>query len=240
MKTQKIWFVLGLAAVLALAACSGSPLSSAGDKPAVRQLTAAGQGKVYLVPDLAMVSIGVHSEAATVGEALKNNNAQADAIQKALVALGIDAKDIQTSVFNVYPQQRFDQKGEPSSTIYVVDNTVSVTVRDLSKLGGLLDKVVASGANSIHGIQFDVKDKSKAVAEARKMAIDDARSQAQALAQDAGVQLGPLQTLNVSQDSQMNSIALAKGGMVAADTSVPVSSGQFLITMDATLTYEIK
>jgi uncharacterized protein YggE len=205
-------------------------------------LSANGEGKVYLVPDLANIFIGVHSEAATVADALKANNTQADAIQKALVALGVDPKDIQTSAFNVYPQQQFDQKGENPRTNYVVDNTVNVTVRDLNQLGTLLDSVVSSGANSIHGIQFDVKDKAKALAQARKQAIDDAKAQAQAMAQDAGVQLGLVQTINVSMGNNPPSpVYYAKDAMsVGAGGSVPVSSGQLLIVAQATLTFEIK
>lgn len=248
MTTKRVWIILSLGLVLILAACSAGPLSAPSpvsaastDFPAVRHLTATGEGKVYLVPDLAFIFIGVHSEAANVGDALKANNTQADAIQKSLVALGVDVKDIQTSAFNVYPQQQYDQKGEVGKTIYVVDNTVSVTVRDLTKLGTLLDTVVTSGANSIHGINFDVKDKAKAVAEARKQAIDDAKAQAQALAQDAGVQLGLLQSINVSLGNNPPSpVYYDKAMSVGAGGSVPVSSGQLLINAQANLVYEIK
>ena len=249
MTIKRLWIVLSLGLVLALAACSSGPLgtppvstSTSTDKPALRQLMASGEGKVYLVPDLAYIFIGVHSEANNVGDALKANNTQADAIQKSLIELGVDVKDIQTSAFNVYPQQQFDQKGENPKTIYVVDNTVNVTVRDLTKLGSLLDKVVGSGANSIHGIQFDVKDKAKAVAEARKQAIDDAKSQALAMAQDAGVQLGDLQTLNVNLGDQPSPVYATDKAVMAAGSSpnVPVSSGQLLITAQANLTFEIK
>ena len=132
------------------------------------------------------------------------------------------SKDIQTSAFNVYPQQQVNPK-DPSATetktTYVVENTVNVTVRDLSKLGGLLDKVVGSGANTIHGIQFDVKDKAKALSEARKQAIDDAKAQAAEVAQAAGVQLGAIQTLNVYTGGQPGPVYQGKGGFaVAADS----------------------
>lgn len=250
MNTKHVWILMSFILVLALAACSSGPIGTppgsnsaqTTDLKSIRQLSTTGEGKVYLVPDLAYVFIGVHSEAANVGDSLKANNAQADAIQKSLIALGVDVKDIQTSAFNVYPQQQYDQKGANPKTIYVVDNTVNVTVRDLTKLGSLLDSVVGSGANSIHGIQFDVKDKAKALAEARKQAIDDAKSQAQALAQDAGVQLGALQSLNVNMNNgQPSPVYYAKDAMsVGAGGSVPVSSGQLLITAQANLTYEIK
>jgi uncharacterized protein YggE len=205
-------------------------------------LNTVGQGKVYLVPDLAYIFIGVHSEADSVANALKDNNTQAQAIQKALIDQGVDPKDIQTSAFNVYPQQQTDAKGEPGKMVYVVENTVNVTVRDLSKLGVLLDKVTSSGANSIHGIQFDVKDKQKALAEARKQAIDDAKRQASELAQAAGVQLGAIQNMNVYTGGQPTPLYQGKGGSfsMAADSSVPVSSGQLLVTAEANINFEIK
>ena len=249
MTTKRFWIFLSLGLVLVLSACSSGSLgaspasvkAASTDQPSIRQLSATGEGKVYLVPDLASVIIGVHSEANNVGDALKANNTQSEAIQKSLAASGIDVKDIQTSAFNVYPQQQFDQKGVTPKTIYVVDNTVNVTVRDLTKLGTLLDTVVSSGANSIHGIQFDVQDKAKAIAEARKQAINDAKAQALALAQDAGVELGLLQTLNVSMGNQPTPVSYSKAVM-AQDSggNVPVSSGQLLITAQANLIYEIK
>ena len=127
--------------------------------------------------------------------ALSDNSTQAQAIQKALTGMGVDPKDIQTSAFNVYPQQlqpnpRPDGSETTPVTTYAVDNTVSVTVRDLSKLGALLDQVVKSGANNINGIQFDAEDKTKALSEARKLAIQDAKNQAQEIATDFGRHAG--------------------------------------------------
>ncbi len=244
MNAKRMLGLLSLIIVLALAACTAAPAATDNNKPALRQMNAVGQGKVYLVPDVAYVSIGVRSEADTVAEALKDNNIQAQAIQKALTDLGVDLKDIQTSAFNVYPQQQQNPKLPTDGTlktIYVVENTVSVTVRDLSKVGSLLDKVTSSGANSINGIQFDVKDKAKAIAEARKQAIADARQQATELAQAAGVQLGAIQTLNVYTGGQPSPVYQGKGGFsAAADSQVPIASGQLLITAEANISFEIK
>jgi uncharacterized protein YggE len=233
-------FVLSLVSACApITAAAQAPATT----PATRTLTAQGEGKVYLTPDLAYVFIGVHSEADTVGQALTNNNNQAQGVTSALKELGVDPKDIQTSAFNVNPQNQFDNNGKPTKTIYVVDNSVNVTVRDLSKLGQILDTSVKSGANTISGIQFDVKDKPTAIAEARKLAIDDARKQAQDLASAGGVTLGDLQTLNVYNSSGPVPVFEGKGGGASAMSvaaNVPVSSGQLVIIMDATLVYEMK
>lgn len=251
MKPKQSWiFVLfSLVVVVALAGCAAAPTAYAASadqtNPPVRQLTASGQGKVYLVPDVAYVSIGVHTESDTVAAALNNNSTQAQAIQKALTGLGVDPKDIQTSAFNVYPQQQ-QPNPKPGSTetttktTYAVDNTVSVTVRDLSKLGALLDQVVKSGANNINGIQFDALDKTKALSEARKLAIQDAKNQAQEIATDSGVTLGDIQTVNANVSGMPGPIYGGKGGFAVADASVPVASGQLVITADASITYLLK
>lgn len=233
--------VASLIVVSLLGACAAGAGGSAGSPPPVRSMSVTGQGRVTITPDLAYVTVGVHSEAESVGEALKSNTSQAQSVAQVLQNMGIDAKDIQTSNFNVYPQQKIGPQGEQLGIVYVVDNTVYVTVRDLSKLGQLLDQVVSSGANNINGIQFDSSTKEKAMSEARQQAIANAKAQADELAKAAGVTLGPIQTLNVYSNPQPIPILDAKGGAGAsAAGQVPVSAGQLVITADASMTYEIK
>jgi uncharacterized protein YggE len=184
----------------------------------------------------------VHTESDSVATALSDNNTQAQAVSSALKELGVDPKDIQTSAFSVNPQQQFDKNGQPTKTVYVVDNTVNVTVRDLSKLGSMLDTTVKSGANTINGISFDVQDKATAIAQARKLAIEDGRSQATDMASAAGVTLSDLQTLNVYASSGPVPVYEAKGGAntVSVASNVPTASGQMVITMEASMVYAIK
>ncbi len=119
--------------------------------------------------------------------ALNDNNEQAQAVTAALKTLNIEEKDIQTTSFNIYPQQQYEANtGKITGTIYMVDNTVYVTIRDLKKLGESLDAVVRSGANSINGINFDVVDKETALSKARELAITNARKQAEELAKASG------------------------------------------------------
>lgn len=240
MRKKLILIVTAVLLVAALSACSGG-LAPTGNQPAVRTMVVSGQGKVTLVPDLAYVNIGVHSEGADVAEALKSNTAQAQAVAEAIQGLGVDPKDIQTSNFNIYPQQQIGPNGEQQGVKYMVDNTVYVTVRDLSKLGELLDKVVSSGANNINGITFDASNKDQAISEARQQAIDNAKQQATELAKAAGVTLGPIQTLNVYSNNVPIPMYDAKGGAaMSAVGSVPVSAGQLVLTADASISYEIK
>lgn len=222
-----------------LSACQPVPAASSVQP---RSISANGQGEVFLTPDIAYVFIGVHSQNKNVSDALKDNNGKAQAIASTLTNQGIAPKDIQTSSFNVFPQQQYGPQGETTGELtYVVDNTVNVTVRDLTKLGQLLDTVIGSGANSINGIQFDIKDKQQAQVQARQMAIDDAKKQAGEIAKAAGVQLGSV--TNVSVSTNPNPVPLFEGKGVAANAAgsqVPVSSGQMSVSVYATITYELR
>lgn len=239
MKRTVLITVLGLLIVGLLAACQGAaPVNNYVTPP---QISVSGSGKVYLVPDIAYVYIGVRSQADDVATALSQNNAQAQAIASTLKERNVAAEDIQTSSFNVYPQQEYTPTGELSKTVYVVENSVFVKVRDLQNLGTLLDAVVRSGANSINGITFDVQDRASAEAEARKLAVDDAKAKAVELANLAGIELGNLYSVSVYSSGGAMPVFEAKGGGGAAyDASAPVAAGQMVIQADASMTYFIK
>ena len=208
-------------------------------KQVYRTLTVSGSGKVYLTPDIAYINLGVHSEGANAAETVADNNAQTTKILDALKKSGVAEKDIQTVNFSIYPQQQYDTEGKPTGELrYTVDNTVYVTVRDLTKIGDLLDAAVKAGANNVYGIQFDVADKSKAMSDARKAAIDNARAIAEELAVAAGVTLGDVQTINMYGGSAPI-IVEAKMSGYAAD-SVPVQPGQLAITVEVNIVYEIR
>ncbi len=236
MKKKVLVLVLGVLLVSILAACQGS--NQVTSNP--RLIAVNGVGKVYLVPDIAYVYIGVHSQADNVAAALSQNNTQAQAITSTLKELNIASEDIQTTAFNVYPQQTYGPNGEVTGTIYVVENQVYVKVRDLQNLGSMLDAVVRSGANNITGITFDVQDHASAEAEARKLAIEDAKSKATELANLAGVQLGELYGVNISSSGSPMPVYEAKGGVGGGAATVPVAAGQLMIEVDANLSYLIK
>ena len=204
-----------------------------------RSIIVDGSGQVTIVPDIATINIGVHTEAEDVSEGLTKNTAQANAITSALTEMGIDKKDIQTSNFNVWPSDRYDpMTGQVTGRYFAIDNTVNVTVRDLSMLGDALTAVVNAGANSIYGITFDISDRSAAVAEARDLAIKDAQAKAKAIADSAGVNLGKI--INVSVIEGSMPIRFGDFGGMAAEAAVPIAAGTLTITMQANLTFAIK
>lgn len=233
MKKKVLVIVSSLLMIGVLAACQG--ISPAG----TRQISATGTGKVYVVPDLAYVYIGVHTQEADVATALSQNNSQAQSISDTLKGQGIAAEDIQTTAFNVYPQQNYGPDGQPTDTTYAVDNTVFVTIRDLSKLGTILDATVRSGANTINGVSFDVADRTAAENQARELAVENAKANAAELARLGNVALGQLMSISVYSNNNPTPVYAEKGGG-AASSAAPIASGQLVIQVDANLSYDIK
>jgi len=242
MKNKSIIFaVLALIALL-VSACGPTTVNQAAPPP-VRSVSVSGAGSANLVPDIAYIYLGVHTEKPSASEAVDENNAQTQKMIEALKDFGIAAKDIRTTNFSIWPQERYDQfTGSPTGEkTYVVDNTVYVTVRDLGKLGDLLDTVVAAGANTVNSIQFDVADKSEALKIARAEAVKDAEAQAKELTDAAGVKLGEVMSIGF-YDSQPYPVFDGKGGGggAVAESSVPIQPGQLTFTVTVSMTYEIK
>ena len=207
-----------------------------------RTINVNGSGLVYVTPDMAYVTIGVHSEGKDAVETLAANNTQSQDVMDAIKTTGIDAKDIQTTNLSVYPRQEYDTDGKPTGEItYVVDNSVRVTVRNLESLGDVLDSAVSSGANTVSGVQFDISDKSAALSEARRAAVAEAQTKAEELAAAAGVTLGPVQTISeYSYNPGPVMYDMRAGAEMAAASSVPVSSGQMTLSIEVNIVYDIQ
>lgn len=213
-----------------------------GDDSSKSTLSVSGSGVVTLTPDIAYVTIGVHTEGKDASEVVAENNQDTQAVIDSLEALNITPQDIQTTNFSIYPQQQFDENGRPTGEItYIVDNSVFVTVRDLDNIGEVLNAAVEAGANSIYGIQFDVEDRTDAIAEAQIAAVQNAQAQAENLAEAAGVELGSIISIN----TYGGAVPLAKydgmggAGAVAEAAQVPVSTGQMRISIEVNLVFEI-
>jgi hypothetical protein len=248
---NKIIFVLSVVLITAtLTACGGvaaakssNPADTPEPPPTTRTIRVSGSGRAVLSPDIAYVNIGVHSESEDAVEAVTSNNIQTQKVTDALVDAGIDEKDIQTTNFSIYPRQDYDSQGNPTGEItYIVENSVHVTVRDLDQIGEILNTAVQAGANTIHGIQFDVSDKTEALSEARQSAVANAETVAEELAQAAGVELGEIQTISTFSGGIPAPMVEGRGGGAAlmADVPVPVSPGQMIVTVEVSMIYAIE
>jgi uncharacterized protein len=234
MRTKLFLFVPFLALALVLSACVPSVAQP-------RTLSVSGSGTVYLTPDIANIYIGVHTEDPSITKAVNDNNVQTQALVDALKNAGIAEADIQTSNFSVY-STNYDKLGNmTTASIYAVDDSVYVTMRDLSKMGSVLSTAVSSGANSINSITFDVSDKTAAQAEARQKAMANASSLAGELAKTAGLTVGDIQSVSYTDNSYYPMYSgMGGGGASAPNASVPIQPGKTEISVTVSITYAIK
>jgi hypothetical protein len=231
-----------LIASLSLSACGPQTVVANAAAPQ-RLLSVTGSGNVYLKPDVAYINIGVHTELDTASNAVASNNANTEQVINALKEFGLKDADIRTAYFSIYPSVQYDpQTGQRTGATYVVDNSVYVTVRDIEKLGDLLDATLTAGANSVNSVQFDVEDKSAAIKEARDVAVKDAEAQAKELAAAAGVSLGSLQRIDFYSSVPPEVFgAYGKGGGGGAEAAaVPIQTGQLTISATVSVSYELK
>ncbi len=241
MKSKILFLIALLVGGAALAACGPSVPSTINvqTQPPLRTITVTGTGKVTLTPDIAYITIGVNTQNASAKDAVAQNTAQAQAVMAAIKKFGIADKDIQTTDFSIYPQQQYDNTGKLTGITYVVNNSVYVTVRDLSKLGELLDATVSSGANNINSITFDVADKTAALAQARQAAVAEAQKQATELTQATGVKLGEVQTISYSDSTPPIVVPMARAADLGTGSNVPISSGSMQISTTVTIVYTL-
>jgi uncharacterized protein len=217
-------------------AASGLPQTSS---TVERGITVVGGGKASGTPDVAHVNIGIDTEAASVQQAVSDNQAKMTALLEALKGLKIQDKDIQTTNYSVYTQQAPSPDGKTSTmpVSYHVSNQVDLTVRDVSQLSDILDKAVAAGANNIYGVSFSVDDTSKLEADARAKAVADAKARAASLAQLAGVELGDVVSLSevIGNNGPVYAMAAGMGG-----GGTPIQPGELSVQMSVQVTFALK
>jgi len=210
---------------------------------ATRTITVVGEGVVNVEPNVARTNIGVEVVRGTVEEAAAENSRIVDALLTTLIELGIEEKDIQTSNFNVYAD-RFGMSGPPSAedVQYRVSNTVTVIIRDLDRVGEVIDASIKAGANNIFGIEFLLDDATVARSEARKLAVEGAQANAEELAALTGVRVGRILSISEVIGSAGgfygNSISSFQLGLGGADRT-PIQLGQLRLTMQLQITYEL-
>jgi uncharacterized protein len=229
-----------LAAVAAVALFAAPALADS-DFPAAISVT--GEASISVPPDLAQIDAGVASEAKTAREASDANNAAMGKVLAALKTSGIDEKDYQTSRLSLQPQYAQNRPGYSGSgpsviTGYRASNRVTIKLHDVAKVAGVIDTLVAAGANEIGGINFIVSQASKLLDEAREKAVLDARRKAEIYAKAAGVTLGA--PLSISEGGAPGPVFRAKMAMPMAATSVPVAQGEETLSVSVSVTWAIK
>ncbi|MEL6463422.1 MAG: SIMPL domain-containing protein [Pseudomonadota bacterium] len=194
-----------------------------------------GEGQVAVAPDMAVISLGVVHVDQTAGAAMDKVSADVGALMAVLAAQGIAARDIQTSQVSVTPVRDNRADGGRRITGFEARNAVTVRVRDLGGLGGVLDQVLEAGTNTLGGLRFQLQDTGAAQAEARAAAVRDAVAKAEQLSAAAGVTLGPV-------------LAISEGGVgpqpemfaaAARSVDVPIAAGELIVSVRVSMRFAL-
>ncbi len=200
-------------------------------------LSVSASGDATRIPDVATISAGVVTQAADANAALRANAEQMNRLMEAVRKAGIAERDIRTSDLGVSPQYRRTDGEAREISGYEARNTVNLTIRDISGLGGVIDALVAAGANQVYGPHFEIGEPEAARDEARRAALDAARARAELYADALGMRVHRI-------------VSISEGGgfmprpmmaMRAMDTmeSSPVSPGESTVSVNLDVVFEL-
>ncbi len=223
-----------LSAALAVA-LSGAALAD----ETKRRISVTGEGQVETAPDMATLSLGVTNEAGQAAEAMAQTSDAVARILERLTDMGLEQRDVQTQRLTLNPvwSNRPESQQRAEITGYVASNIVMVRVRDMDALGGILDAVVADGANEFNGLSFGMQQPDALADEARKEAVADARARAELLAQAAGVTLG--QVISITEQDRGRPMPRMMEMSAARDGGMPVASGEVTIDASVSMVFDI-
>jgi len=205
------------------------------------QILVSGSGVVAVVPDMAVMGVGVIHRADTAQAAMDAVSQDLDSVIDRLKGFGVTGADVQTRNFYMRPIAA-DQgpREEVEITGYEAGNTLQVIVRDLEILGEVIGVMAALGANNLNGPRFDVQDRTPATKAARAAAVADAIDKAQQLAQAADVTLGPVQVLSEQQGGRGRvMMEAASSGFAVQSRSAPIEAGEINVTVSVDMTFAI-
>jgi uncharacterized protein YggE len=213
-------------------------LAVADDKVPPRTVTVTGTAEVKVVPDRAVIELGVEKEDPSASVAKHAEDATARRILASLRANGIDEKDIQTTYLSLQPRVNY-RKGIRISSYFQAEQTMSVTVRDLAKLDALLESLIKAGGNRIDSIHYETTDSRKYRDQARELAVKAAREKAEALAKALGQEIGKATSIEETSepvDMYANLSLTTRSRGVAEPSLAP---GQQSISASVTVSFDL-
>lgn len=230
--------LLAVAAALGPAARPGTA-QAAEDDAARDYIEVSGVGELRVVPDLAVLNLGVYREAQTAARAHSDAASAAQAVVQALRQAGVAERDLQTSGISIQPRYAHEDRSGPRVVGYAAEVSLTVTLRRPDQAGAIIDRAVAAGANQVGGLGLTVADPAAARREALQRAYADARARAEALARAAGVRLlEPIWV--VEQDGSGPVIPMRVMKAVAAEqASVPVLPGEVPVQVQVRVRFAV-
>ncbi len=203
-------------------------------RAAEKLVTVTGEATIAVAPDAAVIRIGVSSQDKTARAASDANAKQMTAVLAAIKEIGIAERDIQTSRLSLQPQYDPNKSGTARLTGFQASNQVTVRIRDIDKLPGVLDRAIGAGANEMSGIEFVVSEQSKLLDRARGDAIADAYRKADLYAKAAGAKLG-----HVIAITEEGSAPAPRPMQALRAGAVPIAPGEQTLTAAVTVSYEL-
>lgn len=235
-----LWLVLIVVALL-LGACAplGAGSASVADRETISVL---GVGRAKGDPDVATISVGVAVVNEAIAEAVAESNQTMDDITQALLGMGIAEADIQSTNFSIWQEEIWDpETGQPTDgKRFHVDSTLQIILREVERVGEVLEISIENGANSIYGLSFGIDDTSDLASEARAAAIADARSRAEEIAAELGVELGEVLSISDQSGQPYPMFEAAYGyGIGGGGGEPPISEGAMSINVSVSVSYAI-
>ena len=200
-----------------------------------------GTGRVSVVPDVADLRLGVAVARPKVDAARSEAARLMDAILAAVDGAGVARRDVRTTMLSIQPRYDYRDGRPPTLTGYELANVVEVTVRDLAKLGDVVDASLAAGATSMDGLTFRVADPAPVEREARRLAMADARSRAEVLAAEGGLAIeGVSDIVEGAASRPPMPFPKAERMLAAADAATPVEAGALEVAVSVTVTFRAR
>ncbi len=215
-----------------------------------RVIEVIGEGEVFAIPDLAIISFSVENEEKEAELVLSNNAQKVNKVIAYLKENEIEEKDIKTTSFNLYPRYEYYEEmsyikpGERRVLAgYEAVQTIEVKIRDMEKIGVLVEGGVTAGANRVSGVSFTVENEKEIKREAREIAIREAKREAEILSKQLGVKLTGIIGFNEQQDggiTYMRSLGMGEMDKMMDVVSPEIAIGENKITSRVYLRYKIK
>lgn len=214
-------------------------------------ITVSDTGTIYAKPDLALTTLSVISEAKTVAEAMSDNTEKMNAIVGSVKGKGVEDKDLKTTNFNIYPRYEYENKdcsmyycppGKRVLAGYTVSQSLEVKMRDMEKIGEIIEGATVAGANEVGDLQFTIDKQDELKAQAREEAIEKAKAKAKELAKVLGIKLVRINSFNESSVLPYYfgvKEAVGMGGATVPATP-QIETGENKIEVTISITYEIR
>ncbi len=201
-------------------------------------VSVSGVGSITVKPDIAYITVGVETENADAATAQQENASKMTEVLKAIKEAGIEEDDIKTLNYSIYDRYNYNE-GKENEKYYVVSNSVKVTIRDIDKVGDIIDVTAKAGSNQISNISFGISDDSEVYAEALKLAMASAKVKANAIMSTFGKEA----TIpsKVTESSSFSGVIRNDYAMMEmaekSSFSTPVSTGELTITANVSVEY---